>query len=122
MPGDRELDRDAKPVQRRIAGADQAHRRHRSPRTPDLVVVLRRLHRDVVSEPPGLLVGVRVTADVHEQRRVVDDRPLLLVEPDPFGEPQRDQALPEHVLHRLPEAEIDPKRESRHELCQPNLP
>jgi hypothetical protein len=50
---------------------------------------------------------------------VVDDRPLLLVEPDPLGQPQRDQALAEDVLHRLPEAEVDAQREGRHQLGPP---
>ena len=86
-----------------------------------LVVVLARLQRDVVAEPLRLLVGVGVAADVDQQRRVVDDRPRLLVEPEPLGEPQRDQALAQHVLHRLPEAEVDPERQRRDELRQANL-
>lgn len=48
-----------------------------------------------------------MAADVDEQRRVVHDCPRLLVEP----EPQRDQALPQHMLHGLSETEIDPERE-----------
>ena len=51
-----------------------------------------------------------------QQRRVVDDRARLLVEPDPLGQPQRDQALPQHVLHRLAEAEVDAERKRRDEL------
>ena len=66
-------------------------------------------------------MGVGVAADVDEQRGVVDDRALLLVEPDALGQPQRDQALPQHVLHRLPEAEVDAERERGHQLRQPNL-
>ncbi len=56
-------------------------------------------------------MGVRVAADVHEQRRVVHDRALPLAEADPLGQPQRDQALTQHVLHRLTETEVDPQRE-----------
>ena len=85
------------------------------------MVVLDRLQRDVVAEPLGLLVGVGVAADVDEQGGVVDDRALLLVEPESLGQPQRDQALPQHVLHRLPEAEVDAERERGHELRQPDL-
>jgi hypothetical protein len=51
-----------------------------------------------------------MAANVEEQGGVVDDRPLLLVEPEPLGQPQRDQALAQDMLHRLPEAEIDPER------------
>ena len=62
-----------------------------------------------------------MATDVDQQRRVVDARPLLLVEPHPLGQPQRDQALAQHVLHRLPEAQVDAERERRDELRQANL-
>ena len=91
------------------------------PQAPRLVVVLDRLQGDVVAEPLRLLVGVRVAADVDEQRGVVDDGALLLVEPERLGQPQRDQALPQHVLHRLPEAEVDAERERGDQLRQPDL-
>ena len=42
-----------------------------------------------------------------------------VVEPEAVGQPQGDQTLPEHVLHRLPEAQIDPERERRDDLRQP---
>ena len=92
----------------------------RRPRAPELVVVLDGLQRDVVAEPLRLLVRVGVAADVDEQRRVVDDRALVLVEPDALGEPERDQALPQDVLHRLPEAEVDAERERGDQLRQPH--
>jgi hypothetical protein len=108
-------------VQRRVAGAEEAHSRRRHAQAARRVVVLDRLHGDVVAEPLGLLVRVGVTADVDEQRRVVDDRPLPLVEPHPLGQPQRDQALTQDVLHRLTEAEIDPQRQRRNQLRQPDV-
>ena len=77
--------------------------------------------RDVVAEPLRLLVRVGVAADVDEQRRVVDDRALLLVEPEALREAQRDQALPQHVLHRLAEAEVDTERERGQQLRQADL-
>ena len=83
-----------------------------------LVVVLGALERDVVAEPFGLLMGVRMAADVHEQRRVVDDDAVVVVEADPLGQPQRDQALPQHVLHRLPEAKVDAQRKRRDQFGQ----
>jgi hypothetical protein len=91
------------------------------PQAPGLVVVLDRLHGDVVAEPLGLLVGVGVAADVDEQGGVVDDRSRSLVELDPLGHAQRDQALAQNVLHGLPEAEVDTERKGRHELRQPNV-
>ena len=63
---------------------------------------------------------VGVAPDVDEQRGVVDDRPRVVVEAEPLGDAQRDQGLPQHVLHRLPEAEVDPERERRDELGQPD--
>src|SRR5205085_409071 len=80
-------------------------------RAPELVVVLSRLGSDVVPEPLRLLVCVGVAADVDQQGRVVDGCALVLVEPDSLREPERDQALPEHMLHRLPEPEVDAERQ-----------
>jgi hypothetical protein len=108
-------------VERRVAGAEQSQAGHVHPQAPQIVVVLDRLRGDVVAEPLGLLVGVRVAADVDEQRGVVDDRSLLLVQPERLREPQRDQALPQDVLHRLAEAEIDAKRQSGDQLGQSNV-
>jgi hypothetical protein len=66
-------------------------------------------------------VGVGVAADVHEQRRVVHDDLVLVGQPELVREPQGDQALAEHVLHRLPEPEVDPEGQRGHELRQPDL-
>ena len=109
------------PVQRRAPSAELADSRRRHPQASRLVVVLARLERDVVTEPLRLLVGIRMAADVNEQRRVVDVRALLLVEPEALGQPQGDQALAEDVLHRLSEAEVDAERERGDELRQADL-
>lgn len=92
-PGDRELEPDAEPMERRIAAADQAHRRGRRPRAADVVVVLRRTQRDVVSEPLRLLVCVGMAADVDEERRVVDGRALVLLEVEPVGHARETSVL-----------------------------
>src|SRR6266487_3897536 len=55
-----------------------------------------------------------MAADVHQQRRVVDDDALALIEAGALGEAQR-------VLHRLPEPEIDAQRKRRHQLGQAYL-
>ncbi len=102
------------------AGAEQAHHAQRLAGRARLVVELGRLQGDVVAEPLRLLVGVGVAADVHQQRAVVDGRPSLVVEADPLGDPQRDQALPQDVLHRLAEAQVDPQRQRGHDLGEPN--
>ena len=59
--------------------------------------------------------------DVDEERGVIHGGPSLLVQPHPLGEPQRDEALPEHVLHGLTEAQIDAERQGGHQLGEPNL-
>ena len=117
---ERELEPDTESMKRWVASAQPPHTRRRRPQSW-LVVVLGRLQRDVIAEPPRLLVRVGMTADVDEQSRVVDDRPRLLVKPDPLAKPQRDQALAQHVLHWLPETEVDPERKRRDELSQPNM-
>ncbi len=111
-----ELEADPEPVQRRVARADKAHGRGRAGHAALLVVVLARLERNVVAEPLGLLVRVGMAADVDEQRGVVDDEALIVVQPNAFPDAQRDQALAKDVLHRLAEAQIDPQRQGRHEL------
>ena len=62
-----------------------------------------------------------MTADVDQQRRVVHAAARLLVQAHPLREPQRDQALAQHVLHRLPEAQVDAERQRRDEFSQPDV-
>jgi hypothetical protein len=56
---------------------------------------------DVVAEPPRLLVGIGMTADPREQRDVVHDQALRLVQLEHVGEAQGEHAFPEDMLHRL---------------------
>src|SRR5262245_51949806 len=51
-----------------------------------------------------------------EKSGVVDDRAFRFVETQTLRDPKRNEALAEHVLHGLPEPQIDAERESRHEL------
>ena len=115
---DQELEAQAKTVNQREPGADPPKAVHSGAKGPlvPLCVELAGLHRDVVAEPLRLLVRIRVAAHVDEESGVVDDFPCSLVEADPLPDPERDEALAEHVLHGLPEAEVDPQRERRHEL------
>ena len=118
---ERELEPDAKAAQRRSPGAEPAHARGGPAQAPEPVLVLARLQRDVVTEPLGLLVRVGMAADVDQQRRVVHDGSLRLVQPGGLGEPKRDQALAQHMLHRLPEAQVDTERQGRDELGEPDV-
>ena len=115
-----ELECDSEPMQRRVPGPDESERGRRAAQAPELVVVLPRLQLDVVAEPLRLLVRIGVAADVDEQRRVVDIGARLVAEADPLRKAQRDQALPQDVLHRLPETQIDTERERGNELGQPH--
>jgi hypothetical protein len=122
MPGNGELEPDPEPVQRRVAGADQPHGRQRAAHASQLVGVLTGLERDVIAEPLRLLMRVSVTAHVDQQRGVVNRHPVLLTQPGLPRQPQRDQALPQHMLHRLPEPQVYLKRQRRHQLRQPCTP
>ncbi|HEV7187270.1 MAG TPA: hypothetical protein VGN28_05195 [Blastococcus sp.] len=102
-----ELDADTKAVQWVIAGPEQSQPRNRTGNAAHVVVVLPGLAGDVVPEPLGLLVRVGVTPDVDEERGVVSARPLDLVQAQNVGNTQRDHTLAQHMLHRLPEAEVD---------------
>jgi len=103
-----------------VAGPDRLEPDGRRTQPPHVVLVLHRLHGDVVAEPPGLLVGVGMAADVDEQRRVVDGRALVLVQAGPLRDPQRDQALAQHVFHGLAEPEVDAERQRGDQLRQPD--
>src|SRR5262249_15754030 len=98
--------------------SDHADARGRVGEAVHVMLVFGAFERDVVAEPFSLLVGVRVAADVYEQGRVVDHDAVTLIEANALGHPQRDQALPQAVLHRLPETKIDAQRQCRDQLGQ----
>jgi hypothetical protein len=106
-----------RPFEERFAGTEvpeHEERRRRSRREVDLAEI--RLERHVVAEPLRLFVRVDVTAHPGEQRRVVDDCTVLLVQTNPLRQAQCDHALAEHMLHRLAHAQIRPERESGQQL------
>ena len=96
------------PLQQGSAGPDGVHhlRKARAIDEPGVV-----LEGDVVAEPLGLLVGVDVTPHPRQQPAVVDDTPLGLVQAQPFGESQGDQALPDDVLHGLSQPQVGAQRQ-----------
>jgi hypothetical protein len=51
------------------------------------------LQGEVVTEPPGLLVGVGVAAHIDEQRGEVDRLPIGIIEIYQVGQAKRDAAL-----------------------------
>jgi hypothetical protein len=115
---EREVEPDPEAVQYRVPGTEAAQTGRGLARPVQPVAVLVAPQPDVVAEPLRLLVRVGVAADVGQQGRVVDDGPLLVVQPDVLGDPQRDPALPHHVLHRLAETEVDAQRQRADQLGQ----
>jgi hypothetical protein len=69
------------------------------------------LQRHLVAEPLGLLVGIDVAAYPDQERGVVDDLTVGLVQVHPLGQPQRDQALAQDVLHRLAHTQVGAERQ-----------
>jgi hypothetical protein len=120
--GDREVERDPHAMERGAPRAEHAQHGGHVPGAERLVLVLRRLHRQVVAEPAGLFVGVGVATDVHEQRDVVQRLSIQLAELHQLGDAHRDAALPQHVLHRLGEPEVDPEGQRREQLGEPHRP
>ena len=101
----------AHPLRQRLAACDVAEQEPQvgQPGPVDEVGVA--ADRDVVAEPAGVLLGVRMAPDPHEQRRVVDRGLLLPAEAEPVRQPARDDRRPEHVLGRLTQAEVDRHRQ-----------
>ena len=92
------------------------------PRPAEVIAIVRvPLQRQVVAEPLRLLIRIGVTANPREQTRVVQRPAFAIVEPEPLRKTQRDQARTDHVLHRLPQPEIRPKRQQRDQLRETNL-
>jgi len=79
------------------------------------------LQRHVVAEPLRLLVGVDMTSHPGQQGRVVHDLPVSLVQAHPLGQPQRDQALAQDVLHRLAHAQVGAERQDAEQFCQADV-
>ena len=120
VAGQGEAQSDTEALEHRLSGPETAETGHRRPHAVQAMVVLVGLQRDVIAEPLRLLVGVGVATHVREQRRVIDDRSLVLVEAEVLGETQRDPALAQYVLHRLAEPEVDTERQRTDELRQAN--
>jgi ATPase subunit of ABC transporter with duplicated ATPase domains len=59
-----------------------------------------------------------VASDVDQQGREVHGCTTVLIDTDPLGQTEGDEALPKDVLHRLPEPEVDPQRKGRDQLGQ----
>lgn len=76
-----------------------------------VVAVAVPLQRDVISEPLRLFIGIRVAAHPGQKPREIGDFALSLIEGEELGHPQRDQSLPQNVLHRLPQPKIRAERD-----------
>jgi hypothetical protein len=76
---------------------------------------------DVVAEPRRLLVRVRMAAQPGQQRDVVDDRSLGLLELEVLGDTEPEYAGTQHVLHRLAEPQVRGQRDRGDQLRQPHV-
>src|SRR5262249_47191003 len=76
------------------------------------------LKGNVITKPLRLLIGIRKAADPGQEPRVVEDAPFGLAEAESFSQAERDQALPQHVFHRLTEPQIGPERQRGDQLGQ----
>ena len=87
------------------------------PGPPQVVAVVRvALGPQVIAEPLGLLIGIGVAAHPRQQSRVVQDAALRLVQTQVIGHPQREQASPHHVLHRLTQTKVRTQRQQSDQL------
>ena len=120
VAGQCEAQPDTEAAQQRLPGPETAETSHRAPHAVEVVGVLVGLQGDVVAEPLGLLMGVGVATHVREERGVVDDRPLVVLETQVISETQRDPTLAQHVLHGLAEPEVDTERQRTDELGEAN--
>ena len=99
-----------------VPGPEAPQPGQRPPGTAEVVTVLRAPQRDIVTEPLHLLVRVGVARDVDQERGEVDRRALVALQGEVIAQAKRDHRLPEHVLHRLPEPEIDAERQGSEEV------
>ena len=106
VPGQRELQADPEPVQRRIARPDQPHDGQHRTDAAQFMGVFAGFEGDIVAEPFRLLMGISVTADIDQQRRVIHRRPVLAFQARVVSQPERDQALAQDVFHRLAEPQV----------------
>ena len=79
------------------------------------------LHREVITEPLGLIIRVDVTADPCQETHVVQDVELGLVEPEVLAHAPRDDVLAHRVLHGLAQSEIGAERQHRQQLGESNV-
>jgi len=89
------------------------------PGPPQVVAVVRvALGPQVIAEPLGLLIGIGVAAHPRQQSRVVQDAALRLLQTQVISQPQRQQAGPHHVLHRLTQTKVRTQRQQSNQLGQ----
>ncbi len=60
-----------------------------------------------------------MAADPGQEAGVVNHRAVGQAQPEALGQPQRDQALPEHVLYRLTDAEVAGQRQRGEQFSEP---
>src|SRR3954454_15709017 len=103
-----------------LAGPEPAHDAQQELERFEVGVIGARLEADVVAEPPGLLVRVRMAVDVLEQAYVIRRDSFVAIEADDVRQAQRDRCLANRMLHRLPTPEIGGQRQGGDQLREPD--
>jgi hypothetical protein len=117
-PGGQQRSETQHPARSRLAATDVAHHEAHAELICEVAV---RPQLDVITEPAGLLMRVRVAAQPGEQRNVVDDGSLCLVQLEILRYAEGQHARAQHMLHRLPEPEIRGQRHGRHKFGEPHF-
>src|SRR6266436_4628570 len=84
------------------------------------MVIFTGFKSDIVAEPLGLFVRIRMAADINKQCGVIHRDSVLLAQSVALSQSQRDDALPQNVLHGLTEAQVDTQRQRGDQLSQPD--
>jgi hypothetical protein len=76
------------------------------------------LERGVVTEPLRLLIGIHMATHPGQQGGVVHDLTVGLIQAQDLGQPHADQALTQHMLHRLAHTQVSCQRQNAQQFGQ----
>ena len=120
LPEDGELGSTSEALEWGPSEPDVTHREGTFREPDEIHVVPIPPEDDVVAEPVRQLRRFCDATDHRERDDVVQGLLGVRLEPDPLGDAPGDEPRPEHVFHRLAEAEIGCEGEGGHQLGQPD--
>ena len=95
---------------------------HRQRDTLEVLIAGIGIQPDLITEQRRQLGGVDGTAHPRQQRRVIRRRAGCLIHPGRRPEPDRNNGLTQHPLHRPPHTKVGNKRQRRHQLGKSHPP